>query len=92
MKLHVSPVSSVLAADDAIFAHRVDVELSIASLDAKVCPHARGELRTKADEICGRWSNPYVDTSVVSEIACDVWAKQGVEGFTLGDGESIDGS
>ena len=92
LKLNISVVGPILAAPDTFFADRINIEQTIASLDTKVCPHARGELCTEADEICGRWADPYVDTSVVCDISCDVRAKQCVEGFTLCDGEGIDGS
>lgn len=71
LKLNVSLVDLILATDDRTVGERVDVEPSVASLDAKVCPHARGELCTKADEIRRRGTDPYVDTSVVSDIALE---------------------
>ena len=92
LKRDVSLVDLILATDDGAICERVDVEPSVASLDAKVSPHARGELCTEADEIRGRGTDPYVDASVVGHVTLEAWVQQGREGFTLGTRESIDGS
>lgn len=92
LKLHISLMDLVLTTDDTTVAHGINVEPAIASLDAKVCPHAWGELCTEADEICGRGAYPNVDTSVVSDLTREVWVKQGGEGLAQGDGERIDRS